>query len=810
MENAMGRPGQCFNMIFKLLLVLFFFNIHGEFYAQNNNSQTEKKTPTVVPRIVLTDSSGRKLNRDGVTTGINAFIPHDNVFGSFFNLTLFQSLSINVIRSDGKIISSTRYTTDKSGMIPTSALWWDIGIIYDAKGIGKLDRNFAKYSYYCVIKQGKKTIHQREIIVTTDVKKPLIYSSNKAGDAQNRYTAQKDDVYITGKFFDSLIGNQEEIKLYIYVVSDRWSWNIGDRLESYEVEKYVKRLRKGETQFTQLLWQRNDLEFGSYDIIITCKPFGIIFDKDDLIHSEYGVGFKVIDPGKKRTDEILLNLACQGPPQVKLSGIITTPPIPRYKDYFSPNESVWIALDSHGKHLETKSGKARIYIIPYDPNKPLKDRDPLMDISGGYEEILPDPQCDTTVYTRVWDKPEIRDDGYQIIMDFKPFGIYNIGQDVLDGYKKNAQGQMIHKGFYVPEKWVCLESLSFNHTTNAITGDGVTIRQNRNTAVRVPEFMKGRQSFPAAYVKNSRITVRPEFSFSDGIFNAKIIAYARSGELADLKSMYVNVSNNKLSNPYYFQVRQNTPNSILSFYQVWEWYLRGIRVRKGKRIVMDEFEEEIHIATTINKIYIILSTPQTPWSYEGETAPWIEVMDLSSQLAFGKTTSEAAASELTRFLYSACGGEYKRDDSQYSANNVSSVNADFKIDLFLKNIPKIGNVNCYDMAKALVTFSNVIGCGLDLRYSYTFGTLNYIQPIGLKWTPNITFSDHAFGAIADNIFDASLQVDTWGNPANPPHRATWIYNIPWFEYQDMMLQKTSLTKPVYPEIVFFKFSNQKN
>lgn len=779
---------------------------------------TSENSPKCKKRdcVKLTDSNGHPRKEFGVL---------DSVFGSFACLKPNKRYSILVMRIDskkrtGKEIIHLHLTSNQKGIIPACALLWDLGVKYDRSGVGKIYPSLLEDKYYCLLKKGKRTILKEPITVLKDKKKAVIYPSDELGNPKKIFIKEKEDIYLIGKNFNlSNNGKQGVTRVYIYVVKDRYSWQTGDRLDSFVVKKYVKELCNNQHDYKQLIWKRNDgMKAGSYDIVVIHNAYGILFESSDLIRSNYGVGFKVLDSRSEenqKKEDIKMHLACQAPPQCQQKGTLADPYLPVYKEYFAPKEEIWVAVNPPNLSYSDKT--ARIYVTEH--HREWVDKAPLKesgDVPGGYEEILLQPGSTFVFYTRVWSHPgddqgnDIKE--YDVVVDFKPFGIYNKGRDILDTGERG--------GFYVPKQWVCLETVSFNHHKASICLDGITIRQNINMNVRVPEWKRGHHPSRAAYIAGSRINIKPEFTAAKGVSSAYIKGRTCSGNLADLKKMKVLFCTNGKSYHCYFEPSQAVPGRIQSFYQEWKWYLCGLNRTKKKKI---------HIATTLNKIYIVFAVPQYPWTTwspcpkgktppgttafpcpDEKTAPWTKVLDLSTQMAFNAAVPEAAARKITRFLYEAVGASYERNVHQYSPENASSsVWADFKLTLFLKKIPHVGKVNCYDMAKALVTFSNALGCGLDLRYCQPFGCLNCVQPVGINdWNCKEHFDNHAFAALDNRIFDASIKVSTWSNPDKSPHLADWLINIPWDYYKKMVVKKESKTQPGYPEMVIFKIKDE--
>jgi hypothetical protein len=829
------------------LLFLLFLLINIMAYALIYVFPPVEKKPVIIRR----DSYGNIVSPE-LDPPQHAFGLSDSVFVSFFRLDPKKRYYLSIERDD-KEITNLALRSDERGVITTTALWWNLGFNYDAKaGKEGIDPDFAKYEYKMILKDDRfKPVIEPKIPVSTHKDAPYVYTCDEHGSPKNTFIRNQENVYIIGCNLEKILPekvepcdddgnkdkNDEDRKLYIYLVKNRWSWRLGDRVDGKTIlkEKYVETLNEEAPDFMQMIWQKDDLEVGGYDIIVSGRNIGILL-KTDVIESNYGVGFKVVDDPEKELPrekkDIIRQLTCQMPPRIPEFGNLDKPRAAVYKDYFSPMEQVWVALETRNPTTEQRDArKARIYVLEHQAGKIYNDGEPLCDESGGYEEVLLQPQCARAVFTPVWCKPSIpetQDKMYDVVIDFNCNGFYDKGLDILDTGDKG--------GFYVPKRWVCLESLSLNHTKNAVCSDAVTIRYRLNKKLRIPEWVKGRRSFPAAYVKDSRIAVLPGFISSAHITTATLKAYAVSGSLGDIivAQTYLNPQTsspgiNTSSRHNFFQVVTNTPGKINSFYQQWEWYLMGIN--------NDSYNEEIHIGTTINKIYIILDVPQSPWTLAGDTAPWSDILDLCCQVAHNESEPEAAAQRIVQFLYGEVGARYEKKDAPYSKEN--NAHSDFQLTQFHNSIPTVKPFNCYDMGKALVTYGNVLGCNLTLRYCKPFGHLNCIEPVGKSRDCTMHFRNHAFASIGDNIFDASLKVNSRGNPDQKTYRADWMIDIPWFQYKEIVAKKMcvksleqivktnrlcddvlkeieSLTReiavaqPPYPQIAIFKIEKNRN
>lgn len=351
---------------------------------------------------------------------------------------------------------------------------------------------------------------------------------------------------------------------------------------------------------------------------------------------------------------------------------------------------------------------------------------------------------------------------------------------------------------------IFLESLSFNHDTGCNTCDAINIRKNFHEDVHIPEWKRGEKSYPAAYIKNKCVTVKAIFTADRRIEKAIIRAERNAGDLGNLEQTIVFFENG-ISKPVYFRVPGKTPGEIKSFIQEWDWYYSDINCSGSGKV---------YIGRSRNEIFIVLAEPQSPWQKESQTEPWSEALAWSCKWAKGETTPEGAAEKITKALFKTIGGLYdiQEGSSRYTSDRYEEP---FALTNFIDHFPKIGIVNCYDMGKSLVAFSNVVGCGLSYQYSSSFGYLNCIYAIGRGWTNNpfyknksfnpapivdkdsnydtnlrSGFGNHAFGGISDHIFDACLTVNTSCVPDyGPPFKETWMIAQPWNWYKLKVVDK---------------------
>jgi hypothetical protein len=207
----------------------------------------------------------------------------------------------------------------------------------------------------------------------------------------------------------------------------------------------------------------------------------------------------------------------------------------------------------------------------------------------------------------------------------------------------------------------------------------------------------------------------------------------------------------------------------------WEWKIYAITNESG-------YCSAESTNYTDHTYYTLLSTPQEPMA-----EPWTSVLEKACDWAAYQPDPAESVSAITDALYNS-GFNYDvagGGDSYYGSWT------EFELSDFISDIGSSNPVNCLDMAKAVTTFGNAIGCGLGLAtYGYTDfkddnpidGPLNCIDPIGMPGPTNNPFSSpaiaddcresgfgyHAFAELTSNnkVFDATLQYDIDPDPDN--------------------------------------------
>lgn len=324
-------------------------------------------------------------------------------------------------------------------------------------------------------------------------------------------------------------------------------------------------------------------------------------------------------------------------------------------------------------------------------------------------------------------------------------------------------------------KHINLEKIYFNHDTTCSECDAINIKINENKEVNIPEWEAGSTPpSPAAYIMNRCVTVKAVFSSTDPeIQTARIKAVKKNGEFGNLAERQVSFKNGT-SCPACFEIPGKTPGEITAFYQEWEWQCLDIDGSPPPEKI---------IGTSINRIYIILDEPQPP-PWDRSSPPWAEIMEYACQWARRRATPADAARGITVALYRDTGAFYQSGSSRYTRS--VDPGKIFNSRKFLDNIESefgVGEVNCRDMAKALITFSNSIGCGLAYeRYGISGSYLNCVKLVGVNKRCCDFLKSHTFCTLKGRVFDATLKT------YSPAGHEQWVTDINELCYSERLVR----------------------
>jgi len=226
-----------------------------------------------------------------------------------------------------------------------------------------------------------------------------------------------------------------------------------------------------------------------------------------------------------------------------------------------------------------------------------------------------------------------------------------------------------------------------------------------------------------------------------------------------------------------------------------------------------------------SRLYVVVDTPLAP-----QAQPWVELLDHACDIADGAGSNVEAMDDIWSDFWDNSAKVYDSIAGlPFYTHGGSGAKREgtFALRHWLNEYGSTVTANCYDMAKAMVTYGNALGCDVEYKFVSKFGYVNCIKPIGCGWTNNpfynsgypinsnaivdgnwsvlngrSAFGDHAFATLSSNskIYDASIcQVDEDSNPDDPPHNAhnldgddTWNSNYKSKVIDDIPYTSTTL------------------
>lgn len=568
-------------------------------------------SPEKRPPILLTTSFGIE------TTD---FQVHDSILFDAVDLAPRTGYEILVEREDGEVVVRSALSTDGTGRIPETVLWYGIGVRPCVKSSvvaaftnfseqEMIDSAIVGQNFRLTIVREGTVVRETTFRVLPEPDRPILYASDSRGCPKSGFLIGEEDVWVTGKNFSkgSLIR--------LWSVSASSEWKEGQALQDMTTQYYgelpsLLELKGGQTGFKKRIWPKHLESLGSYDIVaeVVTYPFGIYNP-----------------PTQARAFNIVSHMSYSGfviqrrpgtaePLEMDIAGSRQSPFA--FRDTFLTSDDVYVGVDPHIQPAligET----ARVYIVEDKTDAQWLDGTVLVDVTGFVETISVGGICGNCWATLAWTHP-LTVGKYDIVLDFDMDGIYDQGTDLIDSLNP--------AGFTVSE--VRVDSISFN---SGGVGD-ITIYDNAEaTNITAPEYVSAAHILkPSAWVKGSPQSVLVSFKAVSGINSAQIWADTGFGGLASSSSP-VTVTFSGGYGQETFNVN-SVPTSVGKHEIDWNWKYKNIN-GSGPQTEMGK--------TGKHTVYTTLGAP-----IDSMAVPWLEILDYACTWANGAATEEAVCNDV--------------------------------------------------------------------------------------------------------------------------------------------------------------------
>ncbi len=301
-----------------------------------------------------------------------------------------------------------------------------------------------------------------------------------------------------------------------------------------------------------------------------------------------------------------------------------------------------------------------------------------------------------------------------------------------------------------------------------------------------PEYVKGGQNKPAAYIKDKavKMLVRIEVEQSSitslkikgvsddingSLGNATERTVTFSGGISQEGSDDASTTGIDESEYVEFTINGNTPNRVFKSEEAWNWIVTEIN---GTAVPYMEVER-----TSGHEVYVLWEVPKLPWNQTSSNAknPWTKALKFAIETANGHDKDDTSAlAAITNYLHAGHGLTYH---TYGGAPAYASSNLGGTMDLTGYIDKSSGNtINCYDQASGVYSLGRLLGIGVEYRYMNPFGYINTVNLVGegncnnpfypLVSGDKITdadavypvrtpFGNHAFAKYGENIYDAT-------------------------------------------------------
>lgn len=342
------------------------------------------------------------------------------------------------------------------------------------------------------------------------------------------------------------------------------------------------------------------------------------------------------------------------------------------------------------------------------------------------------------------------------------------------------------------------DQIAFNYDTSGCSEDALNIRNDHDTAIDLPEFVKSTRTNAAAYVANTAINILVHFQVGrEDITSIKVkgIANNRNGALGDTEEKLV-VFSNRVSQtsandvpawPEFvkFALNGKIPAKICATTNGWDWIVTEINGISVNNLPVSR--------TSGHVVYSVLAAPMAaPWTQTANDPcnAWVTALDLVCGKGFagGATSTKEVAGKIVEAVYKW--GSYAPDSKRQLLHN-----GNLMLSYHLAHRGMV-SMNCEDVADIVTALGNVVGCAnqsVKLERDWVSFKSNKVAPLHGPLAPPYFITDdisyHAVTTGPVGIFDACYGFEITGTP-----NLKWAKGISLDDYLNWLVP-TGETKP---------------
>jgi hypothetical protein len=485
--------GDCTNVYFKVFDMtgerVLHLTVDSVCWEEENDELIEIDVEIDIPTHKLPPSEGHGIGLvDAQGDRQTHFEAGDSLLLTAQGLAPGHSHMVRLLTDSGKEVLSASLISDRYGVISPTALWPDIGIGTPEKGgpfayetYEEASAAMAGLTFLLEVLEGRRVVRRAKFQIAEGLSRPRLYSVSDSGGPRRGLLLGRDELQVRGRNLPpgSLVD--------VYLVARQYNWHPGDPIvpvrnpDGSEVVSRIQ-LPAGETNFHTVLWSREQLRTGSYDMIArvvtaneyraeerTLRATDLVSDRlitslvirDDIFH------YKPIHQGCVMAMREIAGKRVGGPPYFT------------FTNNFPKGTDVYAALDPAGLMPQAIGKKIRYYVVAHKSDAQWNADSSLVDITGNVTEIITTSSCINGNEALVWSNPQ-QAGKYDLVVDFGnnapnpanfvPDNSFDPPLDMIDGY--------LNVGFYVTDDpsipgGSAIGQTSFNEPAVTIPATGV-------------------------------------------------------------------------------------------------------------------------------------------------------------------------------------------------------------------------------------------------------------------------------------------------------------------------------------------------
>jgi Cutinase len=361
---------------------------------------------------------------------------------------------------DQKVLAIS-LASDRFGTLGPCVVWPDIGIGLPEKGgphaFDTEERAHAAMRgrrFAIEVAEGHANIRKGTFHIAKTLQRPRLHSATESGALRRGLLLGEDGLRVRGHRLPA--GSIVDL----YLVKSRHDWRPGDTFapvrnpNGREVTQRVQ-LEREETGFEVMLWPRDQVRTGRYDIIARIVVPHEYRAEEPILRRTDIVSDKRITSVVIRDDIFRykpIHLGCVMAMREMAGKKLVGSPYFEFTNNFPRGTDVWATLDPAGLMPSAIGKKVRYYTIAHKTAAQWAVDSSLVDVTGNVTEIVTTSSCINGNEALVWPNPQVAGK-YDLIadfgnnapnpMNFVPDNSFDPPLDMIDGY--------LNIGFYVTD-----------------------------------------------------------------------------------------------------------------------------------------------------------------------------------------------------------------------------------------------------------------------------------------------------------------------------------------------------------------------